>query len=1199
MRNTDRQWEEQYLRQTLRVVEDNLENYSRETERMQAEIKEMLDHYHDNDVELWTILNNTITLNEHMKRALSRNEKAKKKPYFGRIIFRDETLGTEESLYIGKGGISRDSTHQVVVDWRAPVANAYYENGLGKCAYTAPDGKELPIDLELKRTYEIDDGKLANYFDTEVVANDDLLMKYLSKNKQAVLGEIVATIQKEQNEIIRKSPYHNVIVQGVAGSGKTTVAMHRISYILYNYQERFRPEDFYIVGSNRILLNYITSVLPDLDVNGVRQMTMEQLFIRLLYEDWDEKKYRVRPVEGGNEAAGKKDACNVAAGQGKAHGKAESHGALPRGEAVKGTEEWFQELTGFIRRLEQESISQESVYLNPRQFVEGLRDGKNGVYDMTREDDVQLIELVSGDAVARYVSQNPHISIQSKINMLNERLLIKVRDEFTGKGIKYTEAERKAILKAYRGRYGSREWKKPIFDLYRDFLREQRGKGYEVRIPTDAFDVYDLAALAYIYKLVKETEVISEAHHIVIDEAQDFGMFAYRVLYACIKDCTYTVMGDVSQNIHFGYGLSDWEELRSLILTDPMDSFGVLRKSYRNTVEISDFATKILRHGDFFVYPVEPIIRHGKNVTVEALKPEDAESAAADAAESQASHHEGAVGLGEMGNKNSVENEYSAEDKHSMESKYSNEGAAGEREFSRRAADICRGWQEEGYDTIAVVCRDEKAAARAAGALSRRIEIMESDLEKADFGSGIMVLPVEYTKGLEFDAVLIWNPTREDYPVDSGHARLLYVAATRALHELHVLHSGNLTGLIADPLPDKADTGKALQDGEGLRGERDRRNEALPGRKVLQDLGNKYSNAEEHYMENKNSDENFRGNKTAQGKEDFPENKALQDISAPQNGQALRKKPVAAVRPPQKNASQSRTPAFSEPAAKKPITGGVPAADLYRASYRFGDMPPTERLRPAGHSKINLSVKWCLRREDGLYLSSQYGSLRISPVGSGIVRITFAKGGEIGAGRHPLIAVDRVYKDWKYRDNGKVIEVFTGELLLQADKATGAIVYMTPEKKLLLAERKQECRQMEDKYSMGNKAGGSHSRLFLDWQKGEQILALEYLSGPEGQPGLSLRGTARILSGQGAPGGMGGLPLILSDRGYGLIPAATGLCFSCDIPAYGSYLYMENKDSGEAKGSRAEENHFMDYYVIAGRQQRTILGAYAYLLGRL
>ena len=158
-----------------------------------------------------------------------------------------------------------------MIDWRAPVANAYYENGLGKCSYTAPGGRELPIDLQLKRTYEIEEGQLRDYFDTEVIANDDLLMKYLSKNKEAVLGEIVATIQKEQNEIIRKSPYHNVIVQGVAGSGKTTVAMHRISYILYNYKERFRPEDFYIVGSNRILLNYITGVLPDLDVYGVKQ----------------------------------------------------------------------------------------------------------------------------------------------------------------------------------------------------------------------------------------------------------------------------------------------------------------------------------------------------------------------------------------------------------------------------------------------------------------------------------------------------------------------------------------------------------------------------------------------------------------------------------------------------------------------------------------------------------------------------------------------------------------------------------------------------------------------------------------------------------------------------------------------------------------------------------------------------------------
>lgn len=305
---TSRQAEEQYLRQTLAIVQDNLVHYGKEVARMQEDIDEMLAHYHDNDVEVLTILNNTVTLHDHMKRALLRNEKAQRKPYFGRIIFHDETLAKTESLYIGRGGIAKDSTHQAVIDWRAPVANAYYENGLGRCSYAAPDGKEIPIDLLLKRTYEIEEGRLLDYFDSEVIANDELLTKYLAKNKQAVLSEIVATIQKEQNEIIRKSPYHNMIVQGVAGSGKTTVAMHRISYILYNYAQRFRPDDFYIVGSNHILLDYITGVLPDLDVYGVRQMTMEQLFVRLLYEDWDDRKYTVRTAE-------------PAAGAAKANGK--------------------------------------------------------------------------------------------------------------------------------------------------------------------------------------------------------------------------------------------------------------------------------------------------------------------------------------------------------------------------------------------------------------------------------------------------------------------------------------------------------------------------------------------------------------------------------------------------------------------------------------------------------------------------------------------------------------------------------------------------------------------------------------------------------------------------------------------------------------------------------------------------------------
>ena len=1057
-RDLSRQAEENYLEQTLDVVKDNLTNYGREVSRMQEDIDEMLAHYHDNDVEVLTILNNTVTMHDHMKRALLRNEKALNKPYFGRIIFHDEALDKEESIYIGRGGISKDTTHWMVTDWRAPVANAYYENGLGKCSYEAPGGARIQIDLQVKRTYEIESGRLLDYFDSEVIANDDLLTKYLAKNKQAVLSEIVATIQKEQNEIIRKSPYHNMIVQGVAGSGKTTVAMHRISYILYNYEERFKPDDFYIVGSNRILLNYITGVLPDLDVYGIRQMTMEQLFVRLLYEDWDDKKYRIKSTNAG-----------------------------VKSDSIKGSSVWFKDLEAYCRKLECDTISCKSVYLNPKQFVEGIRDGKIGVFDESGgqpADPRNLVCLIEGDAVERYILQNPTVSVQSKINMLNTRLRGKIKDEFLGKGIKYTEAERKAILKAYHGHYGGRVWKQSIYELYQDFLLKQKEKGYDVNIPDVEFNVYDLAALAYLYKRVKETEVISEAHHIVIDEAQDFGMMAYLVLKFCIYRCTYTIMGDVSQNIHFGYGLNDWEELKNLFLADSMDSFGILKKSYRNTVEISDFATNILHHGRFSIYPVEPIIRHGSPVQVRQTS--DGQS------------------------------------------------------MIREAAEICRRWQtgNNALETIAIVCRDQEEAAVAAQELSQYIDVMESDPEKTEFGSGIMVLPVEYTKGLEFDAVLILNPSREKYPTDDGHAKLLYVAATRALHELCVLHTGNLTGLIADPVPDRRDDGKSVVDSTYMTG-------------VSENIKEKNAGPVSG---------NVKKQAVAQrAGEPIKSDKASKPTAMPKSSTG---------RTPQEDTTTNlKTDADhgNRIAMKQQET---------ESQYTFGDMPPTEKLSPPGHGKIDLAVKWVTKQQDGLYLHSRYGVLRLSPIGSAIVRVTFAKGGQIVDRINGKIAVHSVDKRWMYKESGSTVDLMTDELFVQVDKGTGAIRYMTRDKKLLLTERSKECRQLESTTD-----GRFKTWLYLDWQKKETI----YGMGAGESAGMNLRKTARYIS---HGNNIGELPFILSDQGYGMVLAADSPVMCCDIPTYGSYLHTESEEQ-------------MDFYFITGKRQNTIMNAYAYLCGKL
>ena len=1131
------QREEKYLNQTLDIVKRNVENYESEIREMSDQIEEMLQHYHDNDVEVYTQMSNTVTMRDHMQSALKRNQRATKKPYFGRIDFWDETLQKEEALYIGRGGIAKDTTHQVVVDWRAPVANAYYENGLGECSYHAPDGRELPIRLDLKRTYEIDNGRLLDYFDTEVIANDELLTKYLAKNKQAVLGEIIATIQKEQNDIIRKTPYHNIIVQGVAGSGKTTVAMHRISFILYNYAERFRPEDFYIVGSNRILLEYITGVLPDLDVYGIRQMTMEQLFVRLLYEDWDEQ------------------SCSIL-----------ENTAAAQGSMDRGTFGWFQALTEFGARIEAERICMDSVVLDRRQFVEGLKGGVAGVFD-EREGEPQpsdLVELLSGKAIRDYVEQT-NASVQTKINMLNERLIIKIKDEFLKNGLRYSEKERKAILKEYRGYFGKKIFDISIFELYQRFLLEQKEKGYEVSVPEQAYDVYDLAALAYLYKRMKETEVISEAHHVVIDEAQDYGMMAYAVLKYCMKDCTYTVMGDVSQNIHFGFGLADWEELRKLLCSQDGDSFGILKKSYRNTVEISEFATKILHHGSFEPYPVEPIIRHGKEVEVMQLPTK--------------------------------------------------------RELYEETARRCRAWQKQGLNTIAIVCRTPEKAELVARQLGRLIPVCESNPDKAVFSDGIMVLPVVYTKGLEFDAVLIFDPDKEEYPVDDGHAKLLYVAATRALHELCVLYREDLTGLIADPLPEEKqkEIDRKVQQLLGEEGTKQSRqnafgisveskyNNTIENNNIIENnkdslqLNKKYGNAiGKNELQNKLQEESRKETSrgTSQGtsreteagfSENEQEKETRQETAQPRAKLQVRPRVTATLKKPQVVTPPSQSmlltgvqpivikskeqKAFEAMQREQEAIKAQAAEKLRKENLRkkkmpgvplFGDMPENDRLRPVGHSKIDLTIRWVHERPDGLYLQSRYGMLRICPVSKGGVRVSFRRedtfdaqkqiydknglqygiaGTRIGmTGTHtgaadPMDSYIDLHIKWKYRDKGSMVEMTTPGLLLEIDKGAGNIRFLTKDRKVLCEERKTECRLIE----------ADKSWQFFDWKK-------EKISIPNrgNSLGFSMKGSARYIHGK-----EGELPpVMVSDRGYRVEVLAEGPVICCDIPSYGSYFQV-------------------------------------------
>ena len=203
-------------------------------------------------------------------------------PYFGRIDFESKEDNDLSKIYIGKNNVNSEGVN-VVTDWRAPICSLYYDSELGKVSYHAPKGI-IDGELKLKRQLIIENGKLVDVLDTNLVTNDELLKPYLNINAENKMKTIIASIQKEQNSIIRKPIYKDIIVEGVAGSGKTSVALHRIAYLAYQLENNYISNQFLVIGPNKYFLDYVSQILPELDTEPVDQKTFIELVNEILNE---------------------------------------------------------------------------------------------------------------------------------------------------------------------------------------------------------------------------------------------------------------------------------------------------------------------------------------------------------------------------------------------------------------------------------------------------------------------------------------------------------------------------------------------------------------------------------------------------------------------------------------------------------------------------------------------------------------------------------------------------------------------------------------------------------------------------------------------------------------------------------------------------------------------------------------------------
>ena len=578
--------EEGKLEETLKILNNEILNYLSKRKNITDYIvdyrKKVIEEYRDDEDKVIEYFDHENYVKEEAFKTIDKRLKEftilKDSPYFGKITFTEEDEGAEE-FYIGRFGLTpEDSYDPVIVDWRAPVASLFYKGTLGETTYDCPNGA-INANLLGRRQLIVKKGELKGLFDSAIDVKDDILQMVLTSNSSEKLKDIVMTIQEEQDEIIRAPKDKVVVVNGVAGSGKTTIALHRVSYLLYNFRKQF-GDKVLILGPNDIFMDYIGQVLPTLGESGVTQMTFQNFAISEIGLE--------EPVKGFSEYIE---------------------------EAMSGNEEALKEYKyksskKFTELLDDtlEKMNEEYFKIQPVRFFDEEIVSVDEIKELFTKYYGYMPLFRRSEKIKRILTSK----IKDKRDELVRELEAKIKEEISQLSPDELEIEKNNLL--FKRRIRIREIVRGVMNS-RDELEswinhEDTVNLYKRITNTEALGYMDLAGILYLMVMLEGKKCKKEYKHVVIDEAQDYNTTQFKLIKELTGCKSYTIVGDSNQRL-----ITTLEDPAMLnleeVFGDDVKEFSLL-KSYRSTQQIMEYASQFLNEDK-----VIPLVREGEPVIEE------------------------------------------------------------------------------------------------------------------------------------------------------------------------------------------------------------------------------------------------------------------------------------------------------------------------------------------------------------------------------------------------------------------------------------------------------------------------------------------------------------------------------------------------------------------------------------------------------